>query len=149
MHKTYLSFLLAVTILLISASQVLAGTPVGTFCWSMTDVTGKPVGAIEMAVNDDAPPSSKHLSAVGIWQRLEDKACTPVHGTIQRDRQEPQIYEIALSYEDILHSPKIQGHFHAKLDTATMFATYAYQDENAAVVIMGQMNKAKCPIQCP
>ncbi|MDH3976575.1 MAG: hypothetical protein OEV42_20110 [Deltaproteobacteria bacterium] len=151
MKRLQVSLVAFVAILFLSGtlSEVFSGSPTGTYCWDLLAPTGKPIGALELAVNDDAPPAQNHLSAVGIWQRIEDQACVPVHGTMQRDRLKKQMYEIALSYEDMVDSPYIQGHFHSRLDSFTMFATYIYQDENSSMMVKGQMKKAKCPIKCP
>lgn len=123
--------------------SVEAGNPLGTFCWQMTNGD-----TIELAINDDAPPTVQHLSAVGIWQRVQYNACAPVHGTAQQDRRTKEFYELALSYEDIVHVPFIQGHFHAVLNVAGLGGPFAYQDENLAIV-MGNMVPIPCPIKCP
>lgn len=141
--------LAAVIFLSGTVTEVFSGTPVGTYCWDVIAPTGQQAGAIELAVNDDAPPAKMHFSAVGIWQRIEDKACVPVHGTMQKDRNEKEMYEIALSYEDMVDVPYIQGHFHSRVNFSTMDATYIYQDENSFLLEKGKMIKTKCPIKCP
>ncbi len=127
-----------------------AGSPLGTFCWKMTYPSGVD-DTIELAINDDAPPTVRHLSAVGIWQRVQYNACVPVHGTAQFDRKTREFYELALSYEDIVHVPPIQGHFHAVLGVSSLGGPFCYQDEimPGGPPFCGGMNPIPCPIQCP
>ncbi len=126
-----------------------AGSPVGVYCWELNTATGTPLGEIELAFNDDAPKTLNHLSAVGIWRRIREQACVPLHGTAQLDRGTGEFYEIALSYEDIVQVQHVQGHFHAIVYLKSLGGPFAYQDENDASIFSGMMTPIDCPIKCP
>jgi hypothetical protein len=138
-------------------ANVEAGSPLGVYCWDLLYPDGT-TEEIELAINLDAPPGFSHMSALGVWHRTHDQhgepttidMCVPVHGTAQLDRQNPEQYEIALSYEDIIQNPPVQGHFHALVDIFSLAGPFAYNDEPVpGLIVFGLTMKPRpCPINC-